>query len=328
MEGAAGQIMENHTISIVITSYNQKAFLAETLHSALDQTLTPYEIIIADDCSTDGSVKMIAGFQDRYPDLIKPLYQKRNLGVSANRSCGFRQAGGNLVTWANGDDRLLPRKLELELETYLRHPNARWVYSQVRYIDIDGNPTGALRYNGKYRKAAQSFIDIVTSGGREPAYQLINRSVLDTVGLFDTGLEIYEDWDFALRLSKRFAGAFCPVPLHEYRQYKGGLSSASPAVHIASLEKIRRKIEPMLADLPVPDAARAKRRLDAQIEGMKAAESLASGGNVSTLRFALKALSLNPADAFSYEIITMALFPKRLTDALRKLKRRRFPNMS
>jgi len=319
--------LERHRISIVITSYNQKAFLVEAINSALTQTLRPYEIVIADDCSTDGSVELVSNYAEEHPNTIRPIFQKRNMGVARNRSDGFRKATGDLVTWANGDDRLLPRKLELELETYLNSPDARWVYSQVSYVDALGERTGALRYYGRHRKRAATFEEVVTSIGREPAYQLIDRTILDQVGLFDEDLGVYEDWDFTIRLAKGYKSAYCPVPLYEYRQYGGGLSSVGKEAHLQALGKVYQKVLPLLAGTPKRAAARIKRKLNAELIGMYATSKLEVGRTHEALRSAVQAIAKNPMQPFYYELGVRCIFPAMVVDRLRDLKHRCLPNM-
>ena len=58
-------------ISLIITSYNQQEYLSEALDSALNQTLPCFEIIVADDASTDGSHELIQQYTDKHPDLIR-----------------------------------------------------------------------------------------------------------------------------------------------------------------------------------------------------------------------------------------------------------------
>jgi len=314
----------NARVSIVITSYNQKSLLVETIESALAQTWKPYEVIIADDCSSDGSPEMIAGYARRHPEIIKPLFQKKNLGVARNRSAGFEMATGDFVTWANGDDRLLPRKLELELETLEAHPQAQWVYSQVHYVDHKGRRMGVLRYRGKYRHQAYGFEEVATKIGREPAYQLVERRILDQVGLFDTSLRIYEDWDFAIRLARHSQGAYCPVPLYEYRQYRGGLSSSGVETQLQSLKKVYANLLPLLTGLPAPKAKNIKRILFAELCGYEALSRLETGRKTEAFKYVLNALKASPCEAFHYEIAVMLLFPGPLLDFLRRLKKKHF----
>jgi len=308
-------------ISVILTSYNQRTFLVEAIQSVLDQTVAPFEIIIADDCSTDGSPELIAGYAKRYPELIKPIFQKKNLGVAGNRSAGFEMAGGDFVTWANGDDRLLPKKLELELETYRRNPQARWVYSQVYYVDPMGRRMGILRYRGKYRTQAYGFEEVATKIGREPAYQLIERRILDRVGLFDRNLRIYEDWDFAIRLARQFEGAYCPVPLYEYRQYGGGLSSAGYETHLRALKRVYGNILPILIGLPKKKVGKIKRILTAEVCGYEALCELRTGGKTKAAEHLIRAISNHPLEPFYYEIAAMIVLSDSTLDLLRTLKR-------
>jgi len=210
--------LEKKKISVVITSYNQKEFLIETIESALNQTQEPYEIIIVDDHSTDGSVELIEQYAKQYPDLIKPIFHEKNLGISKNRNSAFRKATGDFVSWINGDDRLLPRKLELELKTYLNKPKAKWIYSQAYSIDSEGRRM-TISFKGKYRTKVYSFRAVVTRIGIDPTYHLIDRPILGKIGVFDENLELYEDLDFVIRLAKSYEFAYCPIPLSKYRQH-------------------------------------------------------------------------------------------------------------
>src|SRR3972149_2633933 len=125
-------------ISVIITSYNQKEFLSEAIESVTSQTLRPWEILIADDRSTDGSIEIIGEYAAHDPAWIKALIQPHNVGVARNRNDALSMIQGDLVTLLDGDDRFLPRKLELEYETYRNHPDAEIVHSNVYYIDDAG----------------------------------------------------------------------------------------------------------------------------------------------------------------------------------------------
>ena len=66
------------TISVYITCYNKAKYIGEAIESVLHQTLQPAEIIIVDDCSTDGSREIIKGFVSRYPEMIKHIFNENN----------------------------------------------------------------------------------------------------------------------------------------------------------------------------------------------------------------------------------------------------------
>jgi len=320
-------VIRSEKISLIITSYNQKDLLVETLESALGQTFSPHEIIVADDCSTDGSVEMISVYARRYPSLVNPLFQERNRGVSINRSDGFQRATGDYITWANGDDRLLPRKLEMEIKTLRDHPGAKWVYSQVLYIDGSGERTGVVRYRGRFRKRPYTFKDVVCQIGREPAYQLMDRSVLEQVGLFDGTLEVFEDWDFAIRLAKNFRGTYCPIPLYEYRQHRGGLCSTEKTAHVRAVKRIFHNVLPLLKGMPEKEVNQILKTLRSEILSLKAASALETGQRWKAMAYTLRALKERPTQLFFYQMAMRSLLPGTVLDTLRIFKNRHLANL-
>ena len=305
-------------ISVVITSYNQKEFLIETIESALNQTLKPYEIIIADDHSTDGSVELIEQYTKQYPDLIKPIFHEKNLGIAKNRNSAFRKATGDFVSWINGDDRLLPRKLELELKTYLNNPKAKWIYSQVYSTDSEGRRMN-IRFRGKYRTNAYSFGDVVTRIGIDPTYHLIDRSILDEVDLFDENLESYEDWDFVIRLAKSYDFAYCPIPLSEYRQHGGGASKADKGTHLRSVKKIYQNVLPLLEGIPEREAKSIKRIFTSEIFRIEALRKLEENKKFQSVKYLMKAIKNNPQKTSFYMQFVLVCLPNRVSNLLRAL---------
>src|SRR5262245_56185453 len=119
-------------ISIIITSYNHRAYLVEAIESVLDQTRLPHEIIVADDMSSDGSQDAIREYERRYPGLVRGLLQEHNRGIPGNRNAALRIVTGNYVGILDGDDRFLPHKLETQVAALQQHPRARVVYGNFR----------------------------------------------------------------------------------------------------------------------------------------------------------------------------------------------------
>ena len=138
-------------ISVLVASYNQKRHLAEAIEGVLAQTLPPSQVIVVDDCSSDGSRDVIASYAARHPELIVPIYHGRNTGVAQARTDALGAVVGDYVTCIDGDDRWHSDKLRLEIATLRSHPDARWVYSGCSFIDQDGNVTGrfALPQEGR-----------------------------------------------------------------------------------------------------------------------------------------------------------------------------------
>ena len=83
-------------ISVIIPTYNRVFFLKRSIDSVLAQTLQPYEIIIIDDGSSDGTSAMI---KKNYPDL-NLIYQD-NKGVSAARNIGVKASSGDCLLYTS-----------------------------------------------------------------------------------------------------------------------------------------------------------------------------------------------------------------------------------
>lgn len=96
-------------VTVVITTYNRADLLPRAVESVLAQTYTDYEVIIVDDCSSDNTQDVVAGFDD---PRIRSFRHERNRGASAARNTGILNAKGEYVAFLDDDDELLPMNLE------------------------------------------------------------------------------------------------------------------------------------------------------------------------------------------------------------------------
>jgi glycosyltransferase involved in cell wall biosynthesis len=238
-------------ISVFITSFNQKQYLIEAIDSVLAQTLPPSEIVIVDDCSQDGSQELIAGYASRYPDLIKPIYHVVNRGVSQTRIDALNAVTGDCVTYVDGDDRFLVDKLEREAQVLQRLSTIKIVYANNYYITAEGVRT---RVWADEEQPPEGDVFYQTFARDFPRHNLFRMELVDyrawkRVGFHDPNLRLYEDWDMRIRLTKHYRVAYCKELLSEIRVHSKGLSSAGAAEHLAALEQIVLKNEPLLDDI-------------------------------------------------------------------------------
>jgi glycosyltransferase involved in cell wall biosynthesis len=101
-------------VSIIIPVYNSKQCLRECLESVVLQSYANKEVIVVDDCSTDGSLELCREFEQKYPFFH--VYTKENEGVSAARNFGLQMAQGEYIEFADSDDRLYPDACEKLVE--------------------------------------------------------------------------------------------------------------------------------------------------------------------------------------------------------------------
>jgi glycosyltransferase involved in cell wall biosynthesis len=95
-------------ISTVITLYNLEKYIDDALQSVFTQTRQSDEIIVVDDCSTDGSADIVTKYRDR----VIYIKQEKNIGALRNSLSGLKAATGDIVAFLDGDDVWMPQKLE------------------------------------------------------------------------------------------------------------------------------------------------------------------------------------------------------------------------
>lgn len=101
-------------VSVVMPAWNAAAFMARSVESVLAQSRAELELIIVDDCSTDGTAAAIEGYA-RADARVRPVRLPVNSGVAAARNAGIAVARGTYVAFLDSDDWWHPRKLELQV---------------------------------------------------------------------------------------------------------------------------------------------------------------------------------------------------------------------
>lgn len=125
-------------VSIGLPVYNGEKFLAETLESILAQSYTDFELIIADNCSTDATEEICRKYA-AFDHRIRYIRNERNLGVAPNYNLTFALASGEYFKWADYDDLLAPEFLAKSITTLERHPEAALCYPRTYLIDDAGH---------------------------------------------------------------------------------------------------------------------------------------------------------------------------------------------
>lgn len=126
-------------VTALVPSYNGEAFLQRTLDSLAAQTWDKLEILIGDDCSTDGTAQIIAQFAASHPN-VRVLSRKRNLGWSANSNDLMANASGELLFFAFHDDVVDPEYVRALVEALRHRPRAIIAYTDVELWESDGLP--------------------------------------------------------------------------------------------------------------------------------------------------------------------------------------------
>ncbi|HEU5297845.1 MAG TPA: glycosyltransferase [Burkholderiaceae bacterium] len=213
--------MTEPLVSVIVPAFNCAAFIRQSIDSVLRQDYAPLEVLVVDDGSTDDTVKILGEYGDR----IKVLHQA-NGGPAAARNRAVRAARGEYLAFVDGDDLWLPGHTNALMSYAIAHPEVKVVFADwlVWPADADGGysplqlPSVAAQPEvdpgageGLYgRLLFDSVIHIIAS--------LIHRSAYEAVGGFDESLRTGSDYDFWLRVSRKFSAVKLRAPVAVYRQ--------------------------------------------------------------------------------------------------------------
>jgi len=242
-------------ISVYITSYNQKEHLKEAIESVLNQTLKPYEILIVDDFSSDGSQDLIKAYSNKYPELVRYIFHSINRGVTEVRIKALKNLTGDYVTYVDGDDLYLPTKLEKEYKL-LESGNYDIAFSNNYYVESTNEEIikWIWAYNIKdLPEPGDMFLHTLTRKfPRNSLFrmELVNKKAWDKIGFHDPKLKIYEDYDMRIRLAKHLRINYTIEPLTKIRISKSGLSKSPNERFLKSLKYIYDKYQEEINLLP------------------------------------------------------------------------------
>jgi len=309
------------SITVCITSYNQRQYIIEAIESVLNQSLIPFEIIVVDDCSTDGSKQIIQNYAKKYPKLIKPFFNKENLGIPKTKNFCFEEATGDLVTLLDGDDRFLPNKLEKELEIFSNNKGTKIVISNHFFIDEHGKQTGVWCRDNNI-SLDNLFREVFSLNSPLWSYrnELIDYTSLKKIGFYDNDLTIYEDWDLRVRQSKFLKATYCPELLSEYRLHKGGIHRTQPSLHYSCMKKVYEKNKALFYDLPQLERNLLEKSMNnnlASFANKTAREELERGNKMGSFKYWLESLQYD-FRYFDPKLVIQLFLPQRMSKHLKK----------
>ena len=222
-------------VSIDCLAYNHGPFIRETLEGFLSQkTNFKFEVLVHDDASTDNTAEIIKGYEKKYPELIKPIYQKENQysqGVSISKSIQCSRAKGKYFAMCEGDDYWTdPHKLQKQVDFLENNPEYGLVHGN---IDKLFDKTGRIRRNTIKMKSSQFVSQSdVFNGLLLNVYGIATLTVMARKELIckafssiDTSNHLMGDLPTWLELSQKTKFQFLPETLGVYRKVSGSASN-------------------------------------------------------------------------------------------------------
>jgi glycosyltransferase involved in cell wall biosynthesis len=180
-------------VTIITPSYNQAAFLEETIVSVLGQDYPRIEYMIVDGGSTDDSAVIIR----KYESGLAYWVSECDCGQANAVNKGLQRATGEIVGWVNSDDLLAPGAVRKAVAAFAAHPAAGVIYSDFDALEHESGR------RERRRARPTDFKDLVGYGNAIPQPTgFFRRTLAKQIGGLDEGLHLCLDWDFWLRLSR------------------------------------------------------------------------------------------------------------------------------
>lgn len=195
-------------VSIIIPTYNRKAYLETAVDSVLKQTFSNFELIIIDDGSNDGTDSLANSLWQK-DERIKYIYQS-NKGVSSARNMGIKNARGELIGFLDSDDYWLEDKLEIQTEFFDSHPECDICHTDEKWIKNGVFQKIPKKYQKEGGDIFEKALELCAIG---PSTVLMKREIFDKIGLFDESLPACEDYDMWLRITAKYKVFLLPQDL-------------------------------------------------------------------------------------------------------------------
>lgn len=199
-------------VSILMTAYNREAFIAEAIESVLNCTYSNYELIIADDASTDGTVA-IANSYAKKDTRIKIYVNNTNLGQFPNRNKAASYATGKYIKYLDSDDLIYDWGLTYCVHLMEKYPNAGMGIFQAsnkvdeEYLEPDHSVNKHFFEN--------SFLNIGPSG------TILKREAFEKAGRYNENYGVPSDMYFNLKMASLFPILMLKNEFFFYREHAG-----------------------------------------------------------------------------------------------------------
>ncbi|MFZ1041236.1 MAG: glycosyltransferase family 2 protein [Anaerolineales bacterium] len=274
-------------VSIVTPSFNQSAYLEQTILSVLEQDYPDIEHIVIDGASTDGSVEIIKKYSPRLAYWIS----EKDSGQADAINKGMRHTKGDIVAWLNSDDYYLPGTINSAVAAFESNPQAVMVYGNMLAVNQTGQTINQLHYR---QLTLEDLLCFQIIG--QPAV-FMRRTAFEKAGGLDLSFHFMLDHQLWIKLAAQGPivhmdqtwAAARYHPLAKNRAQAPGF--AREAFRVLDWAKTQSDLAPILQ--------RVQRRARASAQRVNARYLLDDGQSWNALKAWMRALSIHPPTALA-----------------------------
>jgi glycosyltransferase involved in cell wall biosynthesis len=212
-------------VSVLMITYNQEEYIAEAIDSVLaQQTDFRFELVIGEDCSTDGTHAICQAYQQEHPAVVRLLPREKNLGMAANFFSTFAECTGEYLAIVEGDDYWPdPRKLQKQADHLDANPGEALVFARTQAFFQDSDRPG---YEIPPPEAAPfTLAGLLKLNYIATCSVMYRRRLVTDLPSWLTRLDML-DWPLHILYAQRGAIGFIDETMARYRIHAGGTFSS------------------------------------------------------------------------------------------------------
>lgn len=243
--------MGKFTLSVIVPNYNNEKYIRQCLDSILAQTYPVKELIVYDDCSTDGSRMILNEYSEKYSN-VKVIWGEKNVGVSVARDTAIRATSSDYVCMLDADDYFYNKKklaAEMAAIDKIYRNNEKKVISFSQTVDVDetGTPLGAVNHvnlsgNERFRIVTRLYKNYM------PRDYCFPRDTYFECGGYTKGVSLYEDWELNIKFLDKIKFVYSGEFGTAYRHKEGGLSSVNYKKQLTTKIRIFKQFKTTLIE--------------------------------------------------------------------------------
>jgi len=233
-------------VSVFLPTYNHKLFIREAIEGVLIQNYPNMEIVIGDDCSTDGTQEILKEYKNKYPDLIKLILSEKNTGITQNCNRILNECSGDYIAMFASDDVWLPNKINKQIELFKKNPDAVFCYTKTEVFESETGRTICIFPQFKKIEDYSVYDDILeftyAIGWSVPSFMFLKKAI-PTHG-FESSIPNVSDWLFWIETIRNGKVIYIDEVLAKYRRHKNNASKDLFMIfteHLLTLNLLEKK---------------------------------------------------------------------------------------
>lgn len=208
-----------------MVTYNHERYIAQGVESALaQQTTFPFEVVVGEDCSTDGTRRILQDLARRHPGKLRLLLPERNVGMMRNFAQVLAQCRGRFVALLDGDDHWTnPRKLQRQVDALESHPEWAMCFHPAQCVFEDGLQ-GTAVYPETLRREEATLVDLLEENFMATSSVVFRNRLFSELPSWFLDLKL-GDWPLHILNAAHGKIGFFPDAMSVYRIHAGGVWS-------------------------------------------------------------------------------------------------------